>query len=192
MKISWESLSPNQLFTPGSFGFSVTTFQTKGNSHGVKGTGEKGETNQRVIPMLSHHLSQGSRRKRCRFHPWVGTIPWRRAWQPTPVFLPGASHGQRSLGATDSPQGCKEPDKTEQLKQEQSLLYRALERLSMQRLRARMSGMIPLAVCDPPECSPNAGTCPSPVEADESTWFYFITAWLFLTKKKTSTIPISS
>ena len=35
--------------------------------------------------------------KRRRFDPWVGKIPWRRAWQPTPVFLPGASHGQRSL-----------------------------------------------------------------------------------------------
>ena len=31
------------------------------------------------------------------FHPWVRKIPWRRAWQPTPVFLPGESHGQRSL-----------------------------------------------------------------------------------------------
>ena len=30
--------------------------------------------------------------------PWVGKIPGRRAWQPTPLFLPGASHGQRSLG----------------------------------------------------------------------------------------------
>ena len=29
--------------------------------------------------------------------PWVGKIPWRRKWQPTPVFLPGESHGQRSL-----------------------------------------------------------------------------------------------
>ena len=28
---------------------------------------------------------------------WVGKIPWRRAWQPTPVFLPGESHGLRSL-----------------------------------------------------------------------------------------------
>ena len=28
---------------------------------------------------------------------WVRKIPWRRAWQPTPVFLPGESHGQRSL-----------------------------------------------------------------------------------------------
>ena len=31
------------------------------------------------------------------FHPWVGKIPWRREWQPTPVFLPGKSDGQRSL-----------------------------------------------------------------------------------------------
>ena len=29
---------------------------------------------------------------RCGFHPWVGKIPWRRAWKPTPVFLPGESH----------------------------------------------------------------------------------------------------
>ena len=38
--------------------------------------------------------------KRCRslrFNPWVGKIPWRKKWQPTPVFLPGESHGQRSL-----------------------------------------------------------------------------------------------
>ena len=31
--------------------------------------------------------------------PWVGKIPWRRAWRPTPVLLPGESHGQRSLAA---------------------------------------------------------------------------------------------
>ena len=31
------------------------------------------------------------------FDPWVGKIPWRRKWQPTPVFLPGESHGRRSL-----------------------------------------------------------------------------------------------
>ena len=35
--------------------------------------------------------------KRLRFSPWVGKIPWRRVWQPTLVFLPGESHGQRSL-----------------------------------------------------------------------------------------------
>ena len=38
--------------------------------------------------------------------PWVGKIPWRRKWQPTPVFLPGESHGQRSL-AGYSPWGHK-------------------------------------------------------------------------------------
>ena len=38
--------------------------------------------------------------RRCErpgFHPWVGKIPWRREWQPTPVFLPGEVHGQRNL-----------------------------------------------------------------------------------------------
>ena len=40
---------------------------------------------------------QCRRHKRGRFDPWVGKIPWRRKWQHTPVFLPGKSHGQRSL-----------------------------------------------------------------------------------------------
>ena len=40
---------------------------------------------------------QDRRRKRCRLDPRVLKIPWRRAWQPSPVFLPGESHGQRSL-----------------------------------------------------------------------------------------------
>ena len=43
------------------------------------------------------HNSQCRRHKRHRFDPWVGKIPWKRAWQPTPVFLPGESHRQRSL-----------------------------------------------------------------------------------------------
>ena len=42
--------------------------------------------------------------RRHRFLPWFGKIPWRRAWQPTPEFLPGESHGQRSLVGC-SPQG---------------------------------------------------------------------------------------
>ena len=40
------------------------------------------------------------------FDPWVGKIPWRRAWLPTPVLLPGKSHGQRSLVGY-RPWGCK-------------------------------------------------------------------------------------
>ena len=35
--------------------------------------------------------------RRPKFDPWVGKIPWRREWLPTPVFLPGEFHGQRSL-----------------------------------------------------------------------------------------------
>ena len=46
--------------------------------------------------------------KRCRFDHWVGKIPWRRKWQPTPVFLPEESHGQRSL-AGYSPKVAKSP-----------------------------------------------------------------------------------
>ena len=45
--------------------------------------------------------------------PWVGKIPWRTAWQSSPVFLPGESHGQRSLAGYNS-WGCKESDMTEQ------------------------------------------------------------------------------
>ena len=40
---------------------------------------------------------QFRRHKTHRFDPWVRKIPWRRAWQPTPVFLPGESHGWKSL-----------------------------------------------------------------------------------------------
>ena len=56
--------------------------------------------------------SQCRRQKRCGFDPWVGKIPWRRAWQPNPVFLTGKSHGQRSLVGYN-PEGFKESDMTE-------------------------------------------------------------------------------
>ena len=46
------------------------------------------------------------------FDSWVGKIPWRRAWQPTPVVLPGEPHGQRGLEGY-SPWGHKESDTTE-------------------------------------------------------------------------------
>ena len=48
-------------------------------------------------PSSKEPACKGRRQKRRRFNPWVGKIPWRRAWQPTPVLLPGESHGQRSL-----------------------------------------------------------------------------------------------
>ena len=63
-------------------------------------------------------LAQWQRiRLQCRrrgFHPWVGKIPWRREWLPTPVFLPGESHRQKSLVGY-SPWGRKESYVTEWL-----------------------------------------------------------------------------
>ena len=72
----------------------------------------------------SYHIMQASKVvlvvknsclfRRHRLNPRVGKIPWRRTWQPTPVFLLGESHGQRCLVGY-SPWGCKESDTTEQL-----------------------------------------------------------------------------
>ena len=50
--------------------------------------------------------------RRCGFDPWVGKTPWKRKLHPTPVFLPGKSHGQRSLVGWH-PWGHKESDTTE-------------------------------------------------------------------------------
>ena len=61
-----------------------------------------------IMSHVKHHLHPGGtsgkeptcqyrRHKKRGFNPWVEKNPWRRAWLPTPVFLPGESHGQRSL-----------------------------------------------------------------------------------------------
>ena len=60
------------------------------------------------------HGCQCRRGKNLEIDPWVGKIPCSRTWQPTPVFLPGEFHGQRSLVGY-SPWGCKESDTTEWL-----------------------------------------------------------------------------
>ena len=57
---------------------------------------------------------QSRRCRRHRFDPWVSKILWSRKWQPTPVFLPVKSHGQRSLEGY-SPNGPKESDTSKQL-----------------------------------------------------------------------------
>ena len=65
-----------------------------------------------MVPVVKNPPAKGRKYKRHRFNPWVGKIPWRRAWQPTPVFLPGGSQGQRSLVGY-SPWDHKELDTTE-------------------------------------------------------------------------------
>ena len=62
--------------------------------------------------VVKNPAANAGRLKRCRLHPWIGKIPWRRAQQPFPAFLPGESHGQRSLVGY-SPWGHKESDTTE-------------------------------------------------------------------------------
>ena len=62
------------------------------------------------MPGLSKWLSGKESDCQCRrskFNTLVGNIPWRRKWQPTPVFLPGKSHGLRNLVGY-SPWGCKQ------------------------------------------------------------------------------------
>ena len=67
---------------------------------------------------ITHHAQSI---RRCGFNFWVGKILWKRACQPTPVFLPGKSHGQRSL-AGHSPWGCKELDTIEWLNNNRHVL----------------------------------------------------------------------
>ena len=57
---------------------------------------------------------QCRRCKRHGFYPLAGKIPWKRKWHPTPVFLPGKFHDQRSLVGY-SPWGCKDSGTTEHL-----------------------------------------------------------------------------
>ena len=67
------------------------------------------------LTMLPRRLSGKESASQCRrrkFNPWVGKMLWRRKWQPTPVFLPGESHGQRNLVGY-SPWSDKESDMNE-------------------------------------------------------------------------------
>ena len=55
----------------------------------------KGTDSQVALVVKNPSANAGDVRR--GFNPWVRKIPWRRAWKPSPVFLPGESHGQRSL-----------------------------------------------------------------------------------------------
>ena len=68
----------------------------------------------RKLPWWLRRWSTHLQCRRPGFAPWAGKIPWRRKWQPTPLFLPGKSHGQRSLVGC-SPWGHKELGTTEWL-----------------------------------------------------------------------------
>ena len=71
---------------------------------------------QMALVVKNLPANAGAVRDSVGFDPWVGKIPWSRAQQPIPVFLPVESHGQRSL-VGNSPWGCKELDMTEATRQ---------------------------------------------------------------------------
>ena len=74
-----------------SFRSGLSCGKRKGIPHSVMGDLFK-EGWQVVLVVKNPSAKAGDMRH--RFDPWVGKIPWRRAWHPTPGFLPGKSHGQ--------------------------------------------------------------------------------------------------
>ena len=67
---------------------------------------------QVALVVKNPSANAGDKRHECEFNPWIEQIPWRRKWQPTPVFLPGEFHGLGSL-AGYSLWGHKESNTTE-------------------------------------------------------------------------------
>ena len=78
--------------------------QLSSSSSSSKGTWEASQMVVKNLPASAGDMRHG-------FDLWVGKIPWRRTWQPTPLFPPGECHGQRSLVGY-SPQGCVQWDMT--------------------------------------------------------------------------------
>ena len=79
---------------------------------------------EKGFPGGARGKESSSQRLRHGFDPWVRKIPWRRRWQPTPVFLPGKSHGSWSRVGY-RPRGRKELDTTERLHFHFIQIYRA-------------------------------------------------------------------
>jgi len=58
---------------------------------------DRGPLDPRGASLVAQMVKNPPAVRRPGFSPWVGKIPWRRPWQPTPVFLPGEPQEQRSL-----------------------------------------------------------------------------------------------
>ena len=84
--------------------------------------------------------------RRCGFDPWVGKIPWRRKWQPTPVFLPGKSLGQRSLRGysqgVEKSQKCKGVQRSQTWQTAIETYIRTVSNLSPSFLARRQRGLL--------------------------------------------------
>ena len=108
---SSHSIAPRQLSSAFKKNLIQYFFNLLFIFHGKVNLNNKVYCYQRASWWLSGKESacQWGRRQRHRFDPRVGRIPWRRKWQPTPVFSPRESQGQRSL-EDSSPWGSKELD----------------------------------------------------------------------------------
>ena len=92
--------------------------------------GDEQTTNSTTLGFLGFPGGSDSKASACNtgdpvFNPWAGKIPWRRKWQPTPVFLPGKSHGQRTLAGYSLP-GHTELNMTEAISHSTAQNYRTL------------------------------------------------------------------
>ena len=106
---------------------------------------------RKYYPLLSGlprwHEEPACQFRRCKRHglnSCIGKIRWRRKWQPTPVFLPRESYGQRSL-AGYSPQGCTKSDKTEAT-QHTHIFYYVCRESMFQRLWPRSQSVLSQSV----------------------------------------------
>ena len=111
---------------------------------------------------------QCRRHKRHGFNPWVRKVPWNRAWHPTPVFLPGESHGRRSLGGY-SPRGRKESDTTEQLHFHFSWLPLLNLGTGIPSAAAMSLQSCP-TLCDPRDSSPPGSPVPGILQVRTMEW----------------------
>ena len=93
---------------------------------------------------------------------WVGKIPWRRKWQPTPVFLPGKSHERRSLSGYSS-WDHRESNTTQQLNSNNN------NALQKEAAAAKSLQSCP-TLCDPIDGSPPSSTVPGILQARTLEW----------------------
>ena len=115
MFIQWEFLGLQIQETASQVALRELLWGGKGGARLHRSSATKGSSLniKRLLWIKGKPTCQCRRCKRLKFDPWVAKILWRRKWQPTPVFFPEKSHGQRNLTGY-SPWGCKELDATEQ------------------------------------------------------------------------------
>ena len=109
--LKWVISPPKELPDPG---IQPTSPALKANFLPSEQTGKPWIGDTLGLPVgstVKESTCRCRRQKRLRFGPWVGKIPWRKAWQPTPLFLPGEFYEQRNL-AGYSLLGHKESDIT--------------------------------------------------------------------------------